>query len=568
MGEGRGSTVRMTMLGVRLRRPITAVVLAGDVAFLMILSSGLTAMRAAGADEQSNAAERAISERVIWTQVPTDRGTLVAGQGADVSKTGLPAGSRVVLYDPGHPSSGALNLTPEFAAAGHVDLSFDGERILFVGRRDPGDAPCVWELELANKRVRRVTGGEGHCERAIYLSTLYTMEMERPVHRIAFQRAAEPSRPAALYTCQLDGMDVTRITYSPQPTTDPFLLRDGRLVFCSWTPSGGGPAPREERPRTPDGRDGGSTSLLTVHVDGTGLFPFAAMHEPSAVRTMPCQADDGSVIYVESSAGYGDSGGRLMAVDSTRSLRTRSVIADDPDGLYHSPSSAGGAKLLVSHRPKTGGSYGVYVLDRATGERLHKVYDDPAWHDVGAHLVRPRPEPAGRSSVVKRDSQLGRLYCLNAYLTDRPAGGDVSQGEIRRIRVIRGALDGRADRPASNDTVNSEDAGAGGASRSSGQPDEAPVETDGSFFLEVPARTPLRLETLDGEGAVLQSMGSWMWVMPNERRGCIGCHEDRELTPPNRHVAALRNAPWRIGSEDKAEAPAGVEARNRSAYPK
>jgi len=42
-------------------------------------------------------------------------------------------------------------------------------------------------------------------------------------------------------------------------------------------------------------------------------------------------------------------------------------------------------------------------------------------------------------------------------------------------------------------------------------------------------------------------MRSWFWVMPMERRGCIGCHEDRELTPPNRHVFALRKRAQRIG---------------------
>lgn len=75
----------------------------------------------------------------------------------------------------------------------------------------------------------------------------------------------------------------------------------------------------------------------------------------------------------------------------------------------------------------------------------------------------------------------------------------------------------------------------------------APVESDGSFFIEVPAQIPIRLETLGKDGTILQRMKSWFWVMPGERRGCIGCHEDRELTPPNRHVEALRKKPHRIG---------------------
>ncbi len=76
---------------------------------------------------------------------------------------------------------------------------------------------------------------------------------------------------------------------------------------------------------------------------------------------------------------------------------------------------------------------------------------------------------------------------------------------------------------------------------------EVPVEPDGSFFMEVPARTPLRLQTVGADGQVLQAMRSWIWVMPVEARGCIGCHEDRELTPPNRFVSALRRPPHPVG---------------------
>ena len=49
---------------------------------------------------------------------------------------------------------------------------------------------------------------------------------------------------------------------------------------------------------------------------------------------------------------------------------------------------------------------------------------------------------------------------------------------------------------------------------------------------------------------MLQAMGSSFWVMPGERRGCIGCHEDRELTPPNRHVLALREEPVKVGIDE------------------
>ncbi len=58
---------------------------------------------------------------------------------------------------------------------------------------------------------------------------------------------------------------------------------------------------------------------------------------------------------------------------------------------------------------------------------------------------------------------------------------------------------------------------------------------------------PLRLETLGEGDRVLAAMTSWIWVMPKEARGCIGCHEDRELTPPNRFVQAVRKRPHVLG---------------------
>jgi hypothetical protein len=74
---------------------------------------------------------------------------------------------------------------------------------------------------------------------------------------------------------------------------------------------------------------------------------------------------------------------------------------------------------------------------------------------------------------------------------------------------------------------------------------EAPVEADGSFNVEVPANTPLLLQTLDERGLALANCG-WIWVQPKEKRGCIGCHEDPERIPENEYVLALRRPSNRL----------------------
>jgi hypothetical protein len=68
---------------------------------------------------------------------------------------------------------------------------------------------------------------------------------------------------------------------------------------------------------------------------------------------------------------------------------------------------------------------------------------------------------------------------------------------------------------------------------------------DGSFHVEVPADTPVELQLLDEDGLALRSC-AWIWTRWKEARGCIGCHEDPERTPPNRLAAAVQRPAARL----------------------
>ncbi|MBI5008516.1 MAG: hypothetical protein HZB98_02460, partial [Bacteroidia bacterium] len=69
------------------------------------------------------------------------------------------------------------------------------------------------------------------------------------------------------------------------------------------------------------------------------------------------------------------------------------------------------------------------------------------------------------------------------------------------------------------------------------------VEDDGSVYLKVAADMPFRIRTLDSKGSVVNGPGGWYYLRPNERRGCIGCHEDREMVPANRYAVAVSKNP-------------------------
>ncbi len=70
------------------------------------------------------------------------------------------------------------------------------------------------------------------------------------------------------------------------------------------------------------------------------------------------------------------------------------------------------------------------------------------------------------------------------------------------------------------------------------------VEEDGSFYLKVLADTPFRLQTVDENRHVVNGPGSWLYLRPNERRGCVGCHEDNEQVPENRQPLSIKKDPF------------------------
>jgi hypothetical protein len=65
---------------------------------------------------------------------------------------------------------------------------------------------------------------------------------------------------------------------------------------------------------------------------------------------------------------------------------------------------------------------------------------------------------------------------------------------------------------------------------------------DGSFYLKVIADKPFQIRTLDEMGNVIRKC-YWIWLRPNERRGCVGCHEDQDIVPDNRISLAVKKAP-------------------------
>jgi hypothetical protein len=416
------------------------------------------------------------------------------------------------------PNGATRSLTSDFASACDPDVSFDGERILFAAQRQSGDPWNIWEMRSDGSAPRQITHEALDARRPIYLSTFYTITSSEPWYTLLFERQdgvlneAGTAPGTSLYTVRLDGSELRRITFHPGNDRTPFLMQDGLLLFSGWR--------KLSDPRFPEGRLG----LYGVQTDGIDYSFFGGL-QGAKIQHMPTVTSDGLVVFVEGDrVGWGGAG-RLAAVRAQRPHHSYFSLTDEDQGLYHSPSPLEDGSVLVSHRSTTADS--IFGLSRFWPDsgRQERIGNLPGAHILHARLMAPRPEPDGRSSTVRPESPTGKLYCLDIYKGDTDVAA-LERGTVERVRVIEGVPTIGAD--------SSDRSSPPVARRLLG---EAPVESDGSFHIDLPADLPVELQLLDQEGQALASC-DWIWVKNREYRGCIGCHEDPELTPDNRFIQA------------------------------
>ncbi len=473
--------------------------------------------------------------RIVFTQAPFNTKSHGSPSGRFLLNGAAGKGSRIVLLQ----RPGALSiLTPEFAAAADPSVSFDGKRILFSGKRTARDNWDIWEMDVDGKNKRQVTRDFGNCREPEYLarSSITPPDFNDKVRWITFTSDAagnfeEGTAEVAtsLYAANLEPIEgrdsVTwRTSFNLSSDSSPTVLQDGRVLFTS----------RQKYANSTE-----KFPLLAANWDGTGLNLFCGAGQGATFKTMACEMPDRTLVFVES-ANPADPGGRLARVSFRRPLHSYELLSRGT-GLYLYPHPSPDGALMVSFSSGKE-SYGIYLFDLAKGMPGERIFSDPRWENLDAHAVVPRPEPQGLISSVVDSLAWGHLHCLSVYESDLPEVQAIRKGDVKRVRFVEGV-----PAPATPQKRIAPRPVPGAELRLLG---EVPVEADGSFFVEVPADTPFLIQLLNEKGEVLETMPRWMWVRRGTSRGCIGCHENKELAPENRVSDAVRKAvPWVLGQK-------------------
>jgi len=408
----------------------------------------------------------------------------------------FPQGSRLVRLAPTDHSP--HNLTPDFFAAADPRTSFDGERVLFAGKKTPDSLWQIWEMKIDGSGAREVTHCPGDCLKPVYL----------PRGEIVFT-ALSPRVAGAtsqLWVSKADGSDAHPITFGPGDFQVETVLKNGMILATArfpLLPSKGLPADRE---------------LYILRPDGTGLATLRCDHQHPAIRSQAQELDDGAVVFVKASLTGGSLSGDLAWI-RRGALHNAPLTA--PPIRASSPQPIAANELLVTREfplgPTTGKKLTLYAFDAAMGRFGAPIYKDSKLSTVEAVPVAAHEPPRWYWSTLDPELQRGYFVCLDSYLAEGLPQGRIAV-KLTRVRVLTLDAATRREIPLG----------------------EAPMEEDGSFYIAVPPDKPVRFEVLDAAGRVVRAQRSWIWSRSGEEHGCVGCHEDRALAPENRWPLALR----------------------------
>lgn len=277
-------------------------------------------------------------------------------------------------------------------------------------------------------------------------------------------------------TMPLFGGKPLPLTYTPANSIPSDVLRDGRILFESEYAVASQMIPE----------------IYTVYSDGSGVESYRCDH--GSARHSARQSASGDIVFVSE-----------PGLARFTSSRAKEIPLPAPAGEYAGNiAESRNGSWFVSWRPDEKSPF--QLMDWIPGAAsMTSVISEPGVNLVQPTVVLQRPVP-NRHPTGLHDWPNANLLCLNAYTSKT----HFAPGAIHSVRFY------------TRDDV--------GKSKLLGT---APVEPDGSFFVQVPTEQPLQVELLDSAGKTLQREAGFFWMRRGEQRACVGCHAGPETAPEN-----------------------------------
>jgi hypothetical protein len=400
--------------------------------------------------------------------------------------------TQIVLIDPQNPENSLQILSKEFYSAKTPSISYDGNFMLFSGKLKQEDAWQIWEMNIGNNKSKIITNTSDDCAFPAYL----------PGGRMVFSKYTPKDSLKAgysLFTCNVDGSSLQRITFNPDDYLGVNVMNDGRILTLG----------NEVYPEK------GKRMLMVLRPDGTKMELFYKPSDEYNLNSTARETSNGNIVFIENQKN-GEKGS-LVSISYNRPLHSRIDLTSGVEGDFLSVCPQSSGKLLVSYRKSAFEKYSLCEFDPESRNIGNTIYADKGYDILEAVAAGKHERPKKLPSEVDMGVKTGLILCQD-------------------VNILGG-------KPRSDAMVKASGIQIVGIDSVLGKVDAA---TDGSFYLKVIADKPFRIQTIDKDGRIQQNICGWITLRPNERRGCVGCHEDPEIVPGNSVPLSVTKAPVNI----------------------
>ena len=417
------------------------------------------------------------------------------------------------------------------------DVSYDGKRILFAWKKSArGDDYHLYEMEVETGEVRQLTFGRGVADyEGVYLPNGDIMfSSTRCFQNVDCWHVSVSN----MFIMDGDGKYMRRVGFDQVNTNYPQVHPESGLVtYTRWEYNDRGQIyPQPLFRMFPNG------AQQTEFYGNNSYFPTTILHARGIPGTGKVLAvlsghhtrQRGKLAIIDPALGRQETAGVTLLAPVRK---PKGAIRIDRYGQtgdqWQYPYPLDEDNYLVTFRTAKQSKFGVYFMN-SRGERA-LLASAPGISCNQPVPLAPRKRPPTPSHPIDWRKRTGAFLIQDIY--HGPGLKGVTRGTVRKVRIV--ALDymatdiGRKHGPSPISDLAAWDVKV--------VLGEAPVYADGSAAFEVPARTPVYFQAIDGNGHVVQTMRSWSTLMPGEVFGCIGCHEDKnEAVPGKTGTMALK----------------------------
>jgi len=292
----------------------------------------------------------------------------------------FPSGAKLILRD-----GDSREFAKEVFATADANVSFDGTRVLFAGKKSASDVWQIWEARIAGTDAKQLTKCDGDCVRPFYL----------PENRIVYAHKTEGR--FQLEALAIETGVTLRLSSIPGNALPTDVLRDGRILFEAGYPLG----------------EGRTAELYTVYSDGSGVEAYRCDHGPN--RHSGRQTSSGDILFAS------DAGAALFTSALAHAVDVRTPGGD----LAGEVIEISEGRYLAAWRPHTAANYSLLEWDTANDTLSTWVSAGNA-DAVQPEFVTKRMVPNRHPSGL-HDWNGANVLCLNAYTSKlKIANGSVA----------------------------------------------------------------------------------------------------------------------------------------------